>query len=161
MLYRLRLFLRVLRVFGLRKRWVLLWLAADWLTLLIFATRKRIQPIEGIRLGEDWEAGTVPADIPLSAAQHGGAAEAGLSVNLRERSVKDVFKTRYLLKDISLHIPNGSLVLLLGGSGSGKTTLVNAIIGYEQADATILPEAPGKPPMLTIMALAAKIAEML
>lgn len=137
-IYQIRLFLRVLRVFGLRKRWVLLWLAADWLTLLIFATRKRIQPIEGIRLGEDWEAGTVPADIPLSAAQHGGAAEAGLSVNLRERSVKDVFKTRYLLKDISLHIPNGSLVLLLGGSGSGKTTLVNAIIGYEQADATIL-----------------------
>jgi ABC-type multidrug transport system ATPase subunit len=28
--------------------------------------------------------------------------------------------------------------LLLGGSGAGKTTLINAVIGYEQADATIL-----------------------
>jgi ABC-type multidrug transport system ATPase subunit len=29
-------------------------------------------------------------------------------------------------------------VLLLGGSGAGKTTFVNAVIGYEQADATVL-----------------------
>ena len=44
---------------------------------------------------------------------------------------------RYLLKDIHLTIPNGSMVLLLGGSGAGKTTLVNAIIGYEKANAEI------------------------
>ena len=50
----------------------------------------------------------------------------------------DFGKKRYLLKDIAMDIPNGSLVLLLGGSGSGKTTFVNAVIGYEQANATIL-----------------------
>jgi len=37
-----------------------------------------------------------------------------------------------------LNIPEKSLVLLLGGSGSGKTTMINAVIGYEKADATIL-----------------------
>ena len=44
---------------------------------------------------------------------------------------------RYLLKDINLTVPNGSLVLLLGGSGAGKTTLVNAVTGYEKADADV------------------------
>ena len=29
------------------------------------------------------------------------------------------------------------MVLLLGGSGAGKTTFVNAITGYEKADAKI------------------------
>ena len=44
-----------------------------------------------------------------------------------------------------------------------KDTLHNPVLpdNLYVADATILPEAPGKPPMLTIMALAAKIAEML
>ena len=56
-------------------------------------------------------------------------------MDLFERTAKDFGKTHYLLKDISLDIPKGSLVLLLGGSGAGKTTLVNAIIGYEKAKA--------------------------
>ena len=54
-----------------------------------------------------------------------------------DRQVKDGSKTRYLLKDINLAIPNRSLVLLLGGSGSGKTTFVNAVNGYEKANAVI------------------------
>ena len=29
-------------------------------------------------------------------------------------------------------------MLLLGGSGSGKTTFINAVIGYEKADARVL-----------------------
>ena len=37
-----------------------------------------------------------------------------------------------------MNISPNSLVLLLGGSGAGKTTLINALIGYEQADATVL-----------------------
>ena len=65
-------------------------------------------------------------------------SDEGLSAHLRERTVKDFGKKRCLLKDISLNIPPNSLVLLLGGSGAGKTTLINALIGYEQADATVL-----------------------
>ena len=62
----------------------------------------------------------------------------GLKINLRERIVRSMMKQRCLLKDIRLTIPNGSLVLLLGGSGSGKTTFVNAVTGYEKADAVML-----------------------
>ena len=62
----------------------------------------------------------------------------GLSVHLKERTVTDFGKKICLLKDIAMNIPPNSLVLLLGGSGAGKTTLINAVIGYEQADAKIL-----------------------
>ena len=55
--------------------------------------------------------------------------------------------------------PGGMLPL----TAAEKDTLHNPLLpdNLYVADATILPEAPGKPPMLTIMALAAKIAEML
>ncbi len=62
----------------------------------------------------------------------------GLKISLREKIVSSLMKRRCLLKDIRLTIPNGSLVLLLGGSGSGKTTFVNAVTGYEKADAEML-----------------------
>ena len=74
---------------------------------------------------------------PAAGASGPADQSSGLSVVLRSKTVRDLTKKRCLLKDISLHIPNGSLVLLLGGSGSGKTTFVNAVIGYEKADASI------------------------
>jgi len=138
-IYRIRLFMRIVKIFGLKKRWVLLWLASEALTMLILGFGKRYQPAGGVTLSEDWEAGTAPADIPGTALpRERSASESGLSVELVKRTVRDNFQERYLLKDISLHIPNGSMVLLLGGSGAGKTTFVNAVIGYEQADATML-----------------------
>lgn len=59
------------------------------------------------------------------------------SVDIRSRSVRDFFKKKELLKDIVLTIKPGTMVLLLGGSGAGKTTFVNAVTGYEKADATV------------------------
>ena len=44
------------------------------------------------------------------------ASRTGLSVALRERTVSSLGKKQYLLKDIAMNIPNGSMVLLLGGS---------------------------------------------
>lgn len=138
-IYRIRLFVRLTVVFGVRKRWILLWLIAEWLPIMIFGVGKKYQPREGVSFAESWEAGTAPAQIPgADGAQARELAQSGLSVSLRERTVRDFGKKRYLLKDIDLDIPNGSLVLLLGGSGSGKTTFVNAVIGYEKASATIL-----------------------
>ena len=120
-IYELRLYLRVNRVFGAKKGWILGWIFFSALTM-----------------EEGQKAGTAPAEIlHTAAARRTGAGESGLSIDLRERTVSDFGKKRYLLKDISLDIPNGSMVLLLGGSGSGKTTLVNAVIGYEKADAEI------------------------
>ena len=127
--YRIRLVLRLLKVFDMNKRWILLWLVADWLLLLIVGRSSKFQPV--ILPG-------APAGPAL--AEHHGMfnAESGLSVDLRSRTVLELYKKRYLLRDISLDIPNGSLVLLLGGSGAGKTTFVNAVIGYEKADADVV-----------------------
>ena len=60
-----------------------------------------------------------------------------LSINIDERSVHKAMKKVTLLKDINLSIEPGNMVLILGGSGAGKSTFVNAVTGYEKADATI------------------------
>ena len=67
------------------------------------------------------------------------AERKNLIVSLDNRTVRNgLFGKKVLLKDISLTIHPGELVLLLGGSGSGKTTLINAITGYEPANAKVL-----------------------
>ncbi len=56
-----------------------------------------------------------------------------LHIRLRERRAG----RKVLLKDVNIDIPSGKVVLFLGGSGAGKTTLMNAVCGYEKADADI------------------------
>ena len=139
-IYRIRLFIRILDIFGAKKGWIVLWLVADWLAVLCVGCGKNSVPRENwetLVYQGNMEAGSTPANLP--AAMHtADLSREGLSVDLRERTVRDYGAKKYLLKDVALDIPNGSMVLLLGGSGAGKTTLVNAIIGYEKADATIL-----------------------
>ena len=62
----------------------------------------------------------------------------GLTVNLTERSTREFFQKKVLLRDIHMGIPQGHMVLLLGGSGAGKTTYLNAINGYEKAKAEVM-----------------------
>ena len=138
-IYRIRLFMRTLAIFHLRRRWVWLWLVANWLCFLILGLSKKIQPQQDVqRMEEEELAGTAPAELAgVKELQWKGPAASGLSIDVRERTVKDFGKKRYLLKDIVMDIPKGSMVLLLGGSGAGKTTFVNAVIGYEKADAEV------------------------
>ena len=100
----------------------------------------RLADLLGLAVCHRGQAGLAEkaAGIPGAASAPVILSDEGLSAHLRERTVKDFGKKRCLLKDISLNIPPNSLVLLLGGSGAGKTTLINALIGYEQADATVL-----------------------
>ena len=139
LVYSLMVYQRVNDTFGLKKRWLLLWMIAECIPALILGFRKKYQPVRYIDFSEDWEAGTQPAGIPETEAvmKMKKVSGDGLSVRIKERKVRNLSTTRYLLKDISLDIPNGSLVLLLGGSGSGKTTFVNALTGYEKANAEI------------------------
>ena len=137
--YRIRIFMRLILLFDLKRRWLILWLLAEWLTLLFLGFDKRYQPHPDVSFQTGWEAGMEPAQITgVSDAMNAAtASRKGLSVHLRERTARELGKKKYLLKDIAMNIPNGSLVLLLGGSGAGKTTFMNAVIGYEKADADI------------------------
>ena len=111
---------------------------SEWITLFILGIGK-YQPKEDISFLGGWEAGMTPAQISgVSDAMNSmTASRTGLSVALRERTVSSLGKKQYLLKDIAMNIPNGSMVLLLGGSGAGKTTFMNAVIGYEKANADV------------------------
>ena len=137
-IYRIRIFLQILRLFNMKRTWIILWVIANWLPLMILGISKKYQPEWDLILEEDLDAGEKPAQIPETREIPFVPTNEGLSVQIRARTVKDFGKKRYLLKDIALNIPKSSLVLLLGGSGAGKTTMINAIIGYEKADATIL-----------------------
>ena len=137
-IYRIRLFLELLKLFERRKKWVILYLLCSWFPILLLGVRKKYQPKRENIKEEHWKAGSKPLPVDDELCNAVPLVEEGLSVQIRERTVTEVRKKRYLLKDIALNIPEKSLVLLLGGSGSGKTTLVNAIIGYEKADATVL-----------------------
>ncbi len=79
------------------------------------------------------------ADEPVLDNVRSTAVSAGdsLCIDIHKRSVSSFGKKKTLLRDISLEIPSGSMVLILGGSGAGKTTFMNAVMGYEKADAEI------------------------
>ena len=130
------------RVFGRKSGWVAAWFFFESITALIWGFSPKFQPIHPEFWDEDGnevDAGYIPADLPqMQEGADGVPLNQGLHINIRQRTVRDFMKKRYLLKNIKLAIPEGSLVLLLGGSGAGKTTFINAVTGYEKADAEIL-----------------------
>ncbi|MBQ3380646.1 MAG: ABC transporter ATP-binding protein, partial [Oscillospiraceae bacterium] len=102
-----------------------------WIPAMVWGWNSKYQP--------GWQVEDIQAEMERLAT-HGTATvmDEGLTVNLKERSVFEFFKKKVLLRDIHLAIPQGHMVLLLGGSGAGKTTFVNAINGYEKADAEVM-----------------------
>ena len=53
---------------------------------------------------------------------------------LRIAAVRKNFGATEVLKDITLHVPQGEFHTLLGPSGSGKTTLLKVVAGFTPAD---------------------------
>lgn len=131
MLYQIRIYNGLCQVFGRRKRWLWAWFFFESLTCLIWGLGKSFTPDRKFekKAGDPGArvAGVDKAPLPD-----------GLTVNIEKRTIIDFFRRKYLLRDIHLSIPAGHMVLLLGGSGAGKTTFVNALTGYEKADASIL-----------------------
>ena len=127
-----RLYLNLMHVFGEKKSWVLLWIPFEGLCSLYFGLSKKRNP--GLKVSDFQE--TVDTYFTGGNAQ---VLSEGLTVNLKARTVRDnIFKKKYLLRDIHLYIKPGRMVLLLGGSGAGKTTFINAVNGYEKADAQVM-----------------------
>ena len=131
-IYSVRVYSGLIEVYGVKKSWMLLWvLPTDFIPALIWGFSNKYQPA--------WKVEDIRAEMARMAS-HGSATvmDEGLTVNLEERSVTEFFQKKVLLRDIHMAIPQGHMVLLLGGSGAGKTTYLNAINGYEKAKAEVM-----------------------
>lgn len=132
-IYSIRVFSGLIEVYNVRRRWMWLFLTSytRWIPMLVWGFGKKYQP--------EWKVEDIKAELKRLAT-HGSASvmDEGLTVNLRERSATEFFQKKVLLRDIHMSIPQGHMVLLLGGSGAGKTTYLNAINGYEKAKAEVM-----------------------
>ena len=133
LIYGIRIWGGMIQVYGLRRRWMWLCLTSytRWIPALIWGFSKKYMPA--------WQVEDFRTEMQRL-ARHGSAGimEDGLTVNLKERSAREFFQKKVLLRDIHMSIPQGHMVLLLGGSGAGKTTFLNAVNGYEKADAEVV-----------------------
>jgi len=130
--YSIRVYSGLIEVYGVSKKWMWLWvLPTECIAALIWGFHPKYQPA--------WKVEDIRAQM-AHLASHGSATvmDEGLTVNLTERSVTEFFQKKVLLRDIHMSIPQGHMVLLLGGSGAGKTTYLNAINGYEKAKAEVM-----------------------
>ena len=127
-MFELRVFNGLCEVFGKKKLWIAAWAFIPGITSLIWGFSRKIMPVMSI----------IDVKGVEESGHHVEAIEDGLTVNIRKRTASDFLKRKTLLKDIHLAIPRGHMVLLLGGSGAGKTTFLNAVTGYEKADADVL-----------------------
>jgi len=133
LIYNIRIFNGLIEMYNVRKRWI--WLcvfdATYYIPMLCWGFGKKYQPERKI---EDMDE----AMRRLTTEGNAVLMKDGLTVNITDRTVWEFFRKKMLLRDIHMSIPQGHLVLLLGGSGAGKTTYLNAITGYEQANAKVL-----------------------
>lgn len=130
-LYQIRIYSGLCQAFGRRKRWLWGWFFIDEWIAIIWGFGESFQPQKQVEK-VDADAGVKVSGVNAQ------VTDSGLTVNISERTTIDFFRKMVLLKDIHLSIPEGHMVLLLGGSGAGKTTFVNAVTGYEKADASIM-----------------------
>ena len=128
--YSIRVYSALCRVFEKKRRYEILWVLFPGEMAFFWGISDKLQPI---RMAD--------FDQNRGAAESGLHAEAilkGLTINIVSRKATSGLHHKTLLKDIHMSIKPGNMVLLLGGSGAGKTTFLNAITGYEQANAEIL-----------------------
>jgi len=133
LIYNVRVWRGMIDVYGVRKRW--LWLCllpyTQWIPSLIWGFNPKYQP--------GWKVEDIKAEMArIATSGSAKVMDEGLTVNLKERTATEFFQKKTLLRDIHMAIPQGHMVLLLGGSGAGKTTYLNAINGYEKADAEVM-----------------------
>ena len=129
-IYKVRIYSGLVKVFDRKKSWIWFFVLFESLTILIFGFSRKFVPTKQVTNYNKVDAAKV-SDVEA------GVIDDGLTVNITKRTAIDFFRQKVLLRDIHLNIPKGHMVLLLGGSGAGKTTFLNAVTGYEKADASI------------------------
>ena len=130
-IYLVRVYNGLVEVYGRRKGWIVLWLFVSFVPALLWGLRKKYQPL--------WKVEEIKSDAAnFFSGKRADVLDKGLTVNLEERTVREFFRKKYLLRDIHMYIKPGHMVLLLGGRGAGKTTCINAINGYEKAKAEVV-----------------------
>ena len=130
-IYEIRVYAGLVDVYGQKRRWLWAWVLVRSFPALLWGFGKKYQPA--------WQVEEFRREV--ASVTSAGSAEVltdGLTVNLKKRTVTEFFRRKTLLRDIHLSIPPGHMVLLLGGSGAGKTVFLNAISGYEKADASVM-----------------------
>ena len=132
LLYGIRIFISLCDVFEKRRRWAILWTVFPEIAAMIWGISSGFIPKHKTVTETDFEKAAKISGASVEAIQN------GLTINLTDRTVMNLGKKVHLLKDIHLSVPTGHMVLLLGGSGAGKTTVLNAVTGYEKADAEIV-----------------------
>ena len=129
--YQLRIYYGMTKVFKRRKLWIFGFVFLEWLVAIIWGFGKDFVPAKKVMDFSDAEgARELGTDLD--------SASDNLTININKRTATEFFMRKVLLKDVHMNIPKGHMVLLLGGSGAGKTTFVNAVTGYEKADAKII-----------------------
>ena len=131
LIYDIRVKLGLIEVFNAKKIWIIPWSVVECVPALLWGLLKRYQPQWKVQ-----DLKNIAADF--FSGSKAKVLEQGLTVNLEERTATEFFKKKYLLRDIHMYIQPGHMVLLLGGSGAGKTTYLNAVNGYEKANAEIV-----------------------
>jgi hypothetical protein len=119
------------------KNWAWLWVFAEFIPALIWGFSDKYTPGKALLRYNGLDP-VLDDDISKSLYDSISDGSDGLSVKIKDRSVRNFLDKRYLLREIFMTIEPGHMVLLLGGSGSGKTTFINAVTGYEKANAEII-----------------------
>ena len=100
LVYALRVFAGLTEVYGVRKRWLLLWFLFAGITAVIWGFHRDFQPA--------WKVAELNAALAeLAAVGDVSVMDDGLTVNLQERSTTEFFQKKMLLRDIHMHIPQG------------------------------------------------------
>ena len=129
--YSIRVCVGIIEVYGRRRRWLWLWIPLSFIPALIWGFSSKYQPL--------WKVEDIRRELSdVTSSGMANILDDGLTVNLRIRKVREFLHMKTLIRDIHLSIPPGRMVLLLGGSGAGKTVFLNAICGYEKADASVM-----------------------